>query len=93
MSSRTKREKAAEVREKLQDGAGEIAVRYDDEYGHQYWVWDGEIRRITHLRSDSDGTYNGPYGTSSDLLKRMVSYGNLEFVDREDTPFGGDSSE
>lgn len=85
----TERERVEGLREKLEDGAGEIAVRFDDACGHQYWEWrNGEIVRLTHPDFNNEGEYNGPWKTETHLLRKMVGDGDTEIVGRENTPFG-----
>lgn len=75
------------IRNAFEETDGELCIRYEDEYGHGYFgLLRGELRRFMQMSSSEK--YNGPYGTTVDLLDRMLDDGSIQLCLREQTPFG-----
>jgi len=81
------------VRNAMEQTDGRLCLRYEDYVGHGYLaLLEGELQRLMQL--NRSGTYNGPYGSTTELVDDMLQDGEIRLVAREDTPFaeGGESA-
>lgn len=81
------------VRNAMEQTDGRLCLRYEDYAGHGYLaLLDGEIQRL--MQTNRSDTYNGPYGSTTELVDDMLQDGEIRLVAREDTPFaeGGESA-
>lgn len=74
------------IRNAMEQTDGRLCLRYDDGYGHGYLALENdEFKRW--MKPEGFDRYNGPFGTSVDLLEGWLQKGKITLTVREKTPF------